>query len=98
MKAWQLRVAVLCGRVSHVEVLTLRSCGYRVQVVTRAGDVHTLMYAAGRPFWPELAQAKDCLRRCGVQQVLLLQTESHDEIIGRPRMLEPDPGLWLVRK
>lgn len=98
MKPWQLRIAMLGGRVSHVEVLALRCCGYRVQVITRAAGVHTLAYAAGRPFWPELAQAKARLRRCGVHRVLLLQTESHDEIIGRPRMLQPDPGLWLVLK
>jgi hypothetical protein len=35
------------------------------------------------------------LRRCGVRQVLLLQPESHDEIIGRPVMREADPGLML---
>jgi hypothetical protein len=96
MRPWQLRIAMLVGQVSHVEVLALRCSGYRVRVVTRARGVHTLVCAAGRPLWPELAQAKARLRRCGVRQVLLLQTESHDEIIGRPPMLEADPGLWLA--
>ncbi|MBU1859611.1 MAG: hypothetical protein KKD30_06600 [Gammaproteobacteria bacterium] len=96
MKPWQLSIAVLCGRVSRVEVLALRCCGYSVRVVFRAGTVHTLEYAAGLPLWPGLALLKDHLRRCGMRQMLLLQPESHDEIIGRPELLEPDPGLWLA--
>jgi hypothetical protein len=95
MKPWQLSIAVLCGRVRHVEVLTLRCSGYKVQVVSKAGDVRTLEYASGRALWPGLALLKARLRRCGVQQMLLLQPESHDEIIGRPALLEPDPGLWI---
>jgi len=96
MKPWQLNIAVLCGRVRRVEVLALRCCGYKVQVVTRAGGLRTVEYAPGRALWPELALLKARLRRCGVRQVLLLQTQSHDEIIGRPHLLEPDPGQWLV--
>lgn len=86
---------MLCGRVRHVEVLTLRCCGYKVQVVSQAGSVRTLEYAPGRPLWPGLALLKTHLRRCGVRQMLLLQAESHDELIGRPELLEPDPGLWI---
>lgn len=95
MKPWQLSVAVVCGRVCHVEVLALRCCGYKVRVVGKAGGVRTLAYAPGRVLWPELASLKARLRRCGVRQMLLLQSESHDEIIARPELLEPDPGLWI---
>lgn len=95
MKPWQLSIAVLCGQVRHVEVLTLRCCGYKVQVVGKAGGVRTLEYAPGRALWPGLALLKARLRRCGVRQMLLLQPESHDEIIARPALLEPDPGLWI---
>ncbi|HZX17033.1 MAG TPA: DUF6482 family protein [Pseudomonas sp.] len=95
MKPWQLSIAVLRGHVNHVEVRTLRCCGYKVQVVSKTGSVRTLEYASGRPLWPGLALLKACIRRCGVQQMLLLQSESHDEIIGRPALLEPDPGLWI---
>ncbi|PTS86740.1 hypothetical protein DBR00_01460 [Pseudomonas sp. HMWF032] len=95
MKSWQLSVALICGRVRHVEVLTLRCCGYQVRVVSRAGSARMLDYAVGRSLWPNLALLKMRLRRCGVRQVLLFQPESHDEIIGRPVLLEADPGLWL---
>lgn len=95
MKPWQLSVALACGRVRQVEVLTLRCCGYQVRVVSQAGQVRTLDYTTGRALWPNLALLKMRLRRCGVRQVLLLQPESHDEIIGRPALLEGDPGLWL---
>jgi hypothetical protein len=95
MKPWQLRLAVLFGRVGRVEVLALRSCGYKVRVVFHTGDVHTLEYESERRFWPGLGLLKARLRRCGVRQVLLLQPESHDEIIGRPVMHEADPGLML---
>ncbi|MDF3196701.1 hypothetical protein [Pseudomonas sp. 1928-m] len=95
MKPWQLSIAVLCGQVRHVEVLTLRCCGYKVQVVGKAGGVRTLEYAPGRALWPGLALLKARLRRCGVRQMLLLQPESHDEIIARPALLEPDAGLWI---
>ncbi len=95
MKPWQLSVALMCGRVRHVEVLTLRCCGYQVRVVSQSGQVRTLDYAAGRALWPNLALLKMRLRRSGVRQVLLLQPESHDEIIGRPALLGGDPGLWL---
>ncbi|SCW60362.1 hypothetical protein SAMN05216370_2070 [Pseudomonas peli] len=96
MKPWQLSVAVLFGRVRRVEVLTLRCCGYKVQVISRAGRVRTLEYAPGRQLWPGLAMLKARLRGCGIRQMLLLQPESHDEIIGRPVLLEPDPGLWIT--
>jgi hypothetical protein len=95
MKPWQLSMAVLFGRVGRVEVLALRSCGYKVRVVNRSGRVHTLAYGSERPLWPGLGLLKARLRRCGVRQVLLLQPESHDEIIGRPVMREADPGLML---
>jgi hypothetical protein len=95
MKPWQLSIAVLCGRVSHVEVLALRCCGYKAQVVSRAGRKRALDYAVGRPLWPGMALLKARLRRCGISRVLLLQPESHDEIIGRPVMQQADPGLWL---
>jgi hypothetical protein len=95
MKPWQLSIAVLSGRVRHVEVLTLRCCGYKMQVVSRAGALRTLEYASGCALWPGLAALKACLRRCGVRQMLLRLPESHDEIIGRPELLEPDPGLWI---
>jgi hypothetical protein len=98
MKPWQLSVAVLRGRVRHVEVRTLRCCGYQVRVVSQAGSVRTLEYASGRPLWPGLALLKARLRRCGVRQMLLLQPESHDEIIGRPGLVEMDPGLWISLK
>lgn len=95
MTPWQLSIAVLRGRVSHVEVRTLRCCGYQVRVVSQAGSMRTLEYASGRPLWPGLALLKARLRRCGVRQMLLLQPESHDELIGRAELLEPDPGLWI---
>ncbi len=95
MKPWQLSIAMLCGQVTRVEVLALRSCGYRVRVVTRTNGMLTLDYAPRRAQWPGLALLKTRLRRCGVRRVLLLQPESHDEIIGRPELLAPDPGLWL---
>lgn len=95
MNAWQLSVALVFGRVRHVEVLALRCCGYQVRVVGQAGAVRTLDYASGQALWPNLALLKLRLRRCGVRQVLLLQPESHDEIIGRPALLEDDPGLWV---
>ena len=63
-----------------------------------AGNVQVLEYAPGQPLWPELALLKARLRRCGVRQARLLQPESHDEIIGRPKLLEADPGLWLALK
>ncbi|WP_289239684.1 hypothetical protein [Pseudomonas sp. FEMGT703P] len=96
MKPWQLSVAVLFGRVRRVEVLTLRCCGYKVQVISRSGRVRTLEYASGRQLWPGLAMLKARLRGCGIRQMLLLQPESHDEIIGRPVLLEPDPGLRIT--
>lgn len=95
MRPWQLSVALLCGRVCRVEVLALRCCGYRVQAVSRDGRISVVSYAGGREPWPGLALLKVRLRRCGVRQVLFLQPESHDEIIGRPPMGEPDPGLWM---
>lgn len=95
MKLWQLSIAVLCRRVCCVEVLALRCCGYQVRVATRAGALHRLEYVTGRSLWPGLALLKARLRRCGVRQVLLLQPQSHDEIIGRPQLLEADPGLWI---
>lgn len=95
MKPWQLSIAVLRGRVRHVEVRTLRCCGYQVRVVSQAGSVRTLEYGAGSSLWPGLALLKARLRRCGVRQMLLLQPESHDELIGRAELLEPDPGLWI---
>ena len=95
MRPWQLRIALLCGRVRHVEVLALRCCGYRVQAIAVDGRRTTVECARGRALWPGLAMLKARLRRCGVRQLLLLQPESHDEIIGRPGLREPDPGLWL---
>lgn len=95
MQPWQLKIALFCGRISRVEVLSLRCCGYRVQAITQVGQVRAINYAAGRPLWPGLELIKVRLRRSGVRQVLFLQPESHDEIIGRPKRLEPDPGLWL---
>jgi hypothetical protein len=95
MKPWQLRIALFCGRISRVEVLSLRCCGYGVQAITQAGHVRAINYAAGRALWPGLELIKVRLRRCGVRQVLFLQPESHDEIIGRPKRLGSDPGLWL---
>lgn len=96
MKPWQLSIAVLRGRVSHVEIIALRCCGYSVRIVFRAGSVQVLDYAPGRQLWPGLELLKTRLRRCGVRQARLLQPESHDEIIGRPKLLEADPGLWLA--
>lgn len=84
MKPWRLSISVLCGRVSRVEVVALRCCGYCARIVFRAGNVQVLEYAPGQQLWPELAR--------------LLQPESHDEIIGRPELLEADPGLWLALK
>jgi len=95
MKAWQLSIAVWRGRVRHVEVCALRCCGYQVRVVGQAGSVQVLEFVPGRLLWPGLALLKSRLRRCGVRQMVLLQPESHDEIIGRAALLEPDPGLWI---
>jgi len=98
MKPWRLSISVFCGRVSRVEVVALRCCGYCARIVFRAGNVQVLEYAPGQQLWPELALLKARLRRCGVRQARLLQPESHDEIIGRPKLLEADPGLWLALK
>lgn len=95
MKLWQLCVAVVCGRVRRVEVLALRCSGYHVRVVMRDGAVRAVHFAAGRSLWPAMPVVKSRLLRCGVRKVLLLQPESHDEIIGRPVLLKADPGLWM---
>jgi hypothetical protein len=95
MKLWQLCVAMVCGRVHRVEVLALRCSGYHVRAVMCDGAVSTVQFAAGRSMWPAMPVVKSRLLRCGVRKVLLLQPESHDEIIGRPVLLTADPGLWM---
>lgn len=95
MRPWQLKIALLCGRVSRVEVLALRCCGYRVHAISQAGHLQIVEYAPGQALWPGLALLKAHLRRCGVRHVLMRLPESHDEIIGRPLLLDADPGLWL---
>lgn len=95
MKGWQLNIAVRCGWVARVEVLALRCCGYQVRVILHTGRVRVFGCAPGGLLWPALALLKTHLRRCGVRQVLLLQPENHDEIIGRPALIGKDPGLWI---
>ena len=49
MKPWQLSVALMCGRVRHVEVLTLRCCGYQVRVVSFANKANLSWQDAEQP-------------------------------------------------
>lgn len=96
MKPWQLYVALVCGRVSRIEVVALRCCGYQVRALLSSGRYRTVSYAEDRVLWPSMGVIKARLQRYGVRQLLLLQPESHDEIIGRPALREADPGLWLA--
>jgi hypothetical protein len=93
MGLWQLRWLVCCGRVERVEVLALRCCGYAVRIGLRAGQAHQLQRPFGGAMWHSLPALKGVLRSCGVRQILLLQPECHDEIIGRPLLQGADPGL-----
>lgn len=93
MGTWQLRLALVCRQVSRVDVWIVRGAGCAVRVLTRDGQVHALCPSAPQRLWPAWPPLKACLQRCGVRQVILRQPESHDEIIGRPVMLEADPGL-----
>lgn len=95
MGLWQLRLLVCCRRVERVEVLALRCCGYAVRVALRAGRVRELQRPCGGALWPSLPALKSVLRSCGVRQVVLLQPECHDEIIGRPMLQGADPGLLV---
>lgn len=95
MTLFQLRAALLLGRISRIEVLALRCCGYQVRAITAAGRAHVVSYTPTAVLWPSLVLLKTHLRQCGVRSALFQQPESHDEIIGRPQRLEPDPGLWL---
>lgn len=95
MNLWQLRWALCCRRVQRVEIVALRCCGYVVRVGLRQGAVRELRQSSGRALWPSLPALKSQLRSCGLRQVVLLQPECHDEIIGRPAMGEADPGLLL---
>lgn len=95
MTLFQLRVALLLGRISRIEVLALRCCGYQVRAITAAGKAQVVSYTPTAVLWPGLVLLKAHLRQCGVRTVLFRQPENHDEIIGRPKRLEPDPGLWM---
>jgi hypothetical protein len=95
MGTWQLRLALVCSQVRQVDVWILRGAGCAVRVLTRDGQVHALCPSALQRLWPAWPPLKECLQRCGVHQVVLHQPESHDEIIGRPVMLETDPGLCM---
>ncbi|MES2818360.1 MAG: hypothetical protein V4812_05165 [Pseudomonadota bacterium] len=95
MTGWRLRMALARGRVERVEVWVLRGSGYAVRVLGVDGGLQFFEPAGGARLWPALAPLKARLRRCGVRQLLLLQRESHDEIIGRPVPHAPDPGLSL---
>ncbi|MHA6492759.1 DUF6482 family protein [Pseudomonas borbori] len=94
MTPFQLRLALLFRRPARVEVLSLRSSGYRARVIHM--DESSSEFVAGHArLWLSLEGLKSRLRRCGVRQVLLLQPQAYDEIISRPMIEEPDPGLWL---
>ena len=95
MNAWQLRLALCLRQVLRVEIVALRCCGYAVRVELRRGAVRELLHPSGRALWPSLPALKRLLHSCGVRQVVLLQPECHDEIIGRPVMQEKDAGLLL---
>jgi hypothetical protein len=94
MTGWQLMLAGWRGQVERVEVRSLRCSGYSAQVVLSDGSRQVLV-AGEATLWPSLARLKARLRSCGVRQMLLLQPESHDEIIGRPALRQADPGLWV---
>ncbi|HUE93002.1 hypothetical protein [Pseudomonas sp.] len=78
-----------------MDIWVVRGVGYAVRVVTRDGQVHALCPQVPQRLWPTWPPLKLRLRCCGVRQVVLHQAESHDEIIGRPAMLEADPGLAM---
>lgn len=95
MNAWQLRWALCWRRVVRVEIVALRCCGYAVRVALRNGRIRALLHPSGQAMWPSLTALKALLRGCGVRQVVLLQPECHDQIIGRPLLRDADPGLVL---
>lgn len=96
MSPWQLRAALLLRQVERVEVLSLRSCGYAVQVITVDGRVQALLPTVGGRLWPSLSALKGRLRSCGVRRILLLERQTHDEIIGRPSLYVADPGMPML--
>ena len=95
MNGWQLRLALRRGRVSRIEVLLLRG-GCVARIYTRDQRAQLLGSPGGGRIWPNLPALRGRLRRAGARQIVLLQPEVHDELIGRPAMLRADPGLTLA--
>jgi len=93
MSPWQLRGALLLQQVDRVEVLALRCSGYAVQVIAADGRAQALLPAVGGRLWPSLSALKARLRGCGVRRILLLERQTHDEIISRPSLHAADPGM-----
>jgi hypothetical protein len=64
-----------------------------VQVIAADGRAQALLPTAGGRLWPSLSALKVRLRGCGVRRILLLERQTHDEIIGRPSLHAADPGM-----
>ncbi len=94
MSCADLRFAMRRDQVEQVELHGLRCCGYSAWIVDRSGR-RAAFTEGGRTIWNDQGSLKRLLRGCGVREVYWCQPVSHDEMIGRPSCLEPEPGLRL---